>query len=111
MVVDDYLYDDEFFKANEKKINERFNYLKTVNLACEIKDILPEYDYKVMEICNRFENEQILQVLYYMIQNFNARKRGFPDLFVFNENISVGLGSSSVNATIVPKRLHGYVFL
>jgi hypothetical protein len=31
--------------------------------------------------------------------------------FVFKESISVGLGSSSVNATIIPKRLHGYVFL
>lgn len=86
--INDYLYDDEFFKENENKIIERFNYLKNVDLTCEIKNKLPKYDYKVIEICNRFENNQILQILFYMIQNFNSRKRGFPDLFVFNENES-----------------------
>lgn len=86
--INDYLYDDEFFKDNEKKITERFNNLKNVNLADEMRNNLPEYDYKVIEICNRFENDQILQVLFHLVQNFNARKRGFPDLFVFNEHES-----------------------
>lgn len=103
----DYLYDDDFFKDNEEKIIKRFNHLKNVNLTNEIKDNFPKYDYKTIEICNRFENDQILQVLFYMIQNFNSRKRGFPDLFVFNENESffseIKANSDSLNYVQVKK--------
>ena len=84
--INHYLYDGEFFTNNEIKIINRFNYLKNVNLGEEIKNNCPKADFKIIELCNHFENNQILQILFDSITNLNIKKRGFPDLFVYNEN-------------------------
>ena len=78
-------YDDDFFKDNKSKIISRFNYLKGADLAEEIRGRCPKVDYKIIELCNHLKNAQILQVLYDLISNFNVKKRGFPDLFVYND--------------------------
>lgn len=81
-------YDNEFFMICEDKINERFNYLKNVNLVDEVKKhrIKTESRNKILKICEFLDDDQILSILYFMLQDFNNRKRGFPDLFVFNDN-------------------------
>ena len=84
--INNYLYDDDFFKENKAKIIKRFNYLKNVNLADEIKNNCPKVDSKSIALCSHFENNQILQVLFDLITDFNIKKRGFPDLFVYNDD-------------------------
>lgn len=81
-----YLYDDDFFRDNETKIINRFNYLKTVKLVDEIKNNCPKVDSKIITLCSHFENNQILKVLFDLITNLNIKKRGFPDLFVYNDD-------------------------
>ena len=79
-----YLYDDDFFNENEDKFIKRFNYLKHADLETEIKNNFQNPDFKTIAICSHLENNQILYVLFDLIQNLNIRKRGFPDLFVYN---------------------------
>ena len=81
-------YDNEHFTACEDKINEKINYLRNINLADEIKKqkIKSELKNKILRICELLDTEQILSIMYFMLQDFNKRKRGFPDLFVFNDN-------------------------
>lgn len=86
--INHYLYDDDFFNKNKTKIINRFNYLKNVNLADEIKNNCSNPNAKVIAICQNFDNNQILQILFDLISNLNIKKRGFPDLFVYNDNKS-----------------------
>ena len=81
-----YLYDDEFFKETKDKFYKRFNYLKSVNLADEIVKNYHNPDKKVIALCNHLENNQILQILFDLIENLNIKKRGFPDLFVYDND-------------------------
>ncbi|MBQ9026547.1 MAG: VRR-NUC domain-containing protein, partial [Methanobrevibacter sp.] len=41
---------------------------------------------KIFKICELLDGDQILSILYYMLQDYNNRIRGFPDLFVFNDD-------------------------
>ena len=81
-------YDNEIFKKCEDEINERFNYLKNINLLDEVKklSIKIKLKNKILKICELLEDDQVLSILYFMLQDFTNRKRGFPDLFVFNDN-------------------------
>lgn len=84
--INHYLYDDDYFKENKSKFYKRFDYLRLVNLADEICSACPNPDNHVVCLCNHLENNQILQILFDMIQNLNIKKRGFPDLFVYNND-------------------------
>ena len=83
-----YFYDDEFFRIYEDEINERFSYLKTINLESEVKrHSMKEWiKYRILKICQYVDKSQILDVLYDMIQDYAHNHVGFPDVFVFNEN-------------------------
>ena len=83
-----YFYDDEFFRIYEDEINERFSYLRTINLESEVKrHSMKEWiKYRILKICQYVDKSQILDVLYDMIQDYAHNHVGFPDVFVFNEN-------------------------
>lgn len=81
-------YDDEFFRTHEDEINERFEYLKSADLAslieqCSINDWLK---YRILKICSIVEKEKILAILYDIIRDYVHNHVGFPDLFVFNDD-------------------------
>ena len=79
-------YDNEFFKICEDEINDRINYLKTIDLIEEVKKhrIRIKSKNKVLKICELVDDNQILDILYFMLQDYHNRIRGFPDLFVYN---------------------------
>ena len=81
-------YDNEFFRICEDEINERFNYLRNITLSEEVKrhHIRIESKNKILKLCELLDDDQILSILYFMLQDNNNRKRGFPDLFVFKDN-------------------------
>lgn len=81
-------YDYEVFKSCEDEINDRMNYLKNISLVEEVNKYrirLKSQD-KIFKICELLDDDQILSMMYYMLQDYNSRIRGFPDLFVFNDN-------------------------
>ncbi|MBE6507906.1 MAG: hypothetical protein E7Z77_00680 [Methanobrevibacter sp.] len=104
-----HFYDNEFFKIYEDKINHRFNYLKNADL----KSIINRYPikewikYRILVICNHLKKDQILSILYDMIQDYAHNHIGFPDLFVFNEKdcffCEVKANSDVLNAVQVKK--------
>ena len=81
-------YDNEIFKCCADEINDRINYLKNINLIEEVKKqrIRLRSRDKIFKICEVLDDDQILSILYYMLQDYNNRIRGFPDLFVFNDD-------------------------
>ena len=80
-------YDDEFFRIYEDEINRRFDYLKGANLEALIENysIKQWIKYRILVICRHLQKDQILSVLYDMIQDYVHNHIGFPDLFVFND--------------------------
>lgn len=82
--INHYLYDDDYFNENKEKYLARFDYLKTVNLADEIINNFSNPSKNVLKLCEHVEDEKLLAILYDLIQDMNARKKGFPDLFVYN---------------------------
>ena len=80
-------FDNEFFKAYEEDINRRFEYLKTADLESIIEkySIKQWIKYRILVICRHLQKDQILSVLYDMIQDYAHNHVGFPDLFVFND--------------------------
>lgn len=80
-------YDNEFFILCEEEINDRFNYLNNINLIDEFKmHHRIKSKHKILKICKLLEDEQILSILYYILQDYHNRIRGFPDLFVYNDD-------------------------
>lgn len=81
-------YDNEIFKCCEDEINDRINYLKNIDLIEEVKKqrIRLKSKDKIFKICEVLDDDQILSILYYMLQDYNNRIRGFPDLFVFSDD-------------------------
>ena len=82
--INHYLYDDDYFNENKEKYLTRFAYLKTVNLANEIITNFSNPSSNVLKLCEHVEDEKLLSILYDLIQDMNTRKKGFPDLFVYN---------------------------
>ena len=83
-----YLYDDVYFNENKEKYLKRLDYLKEANLTDELRNYFKKPSNRLIELCNHMDSEKLLNVLYYMIQDYNSRKKGFPDLFVFDDNQS-----------------------
>lgn len=81
-----YLYDEVYFNENKEKYLARFDYLKTVNLADEIRNNFSNPSNNVLTLCKHVEDEKLLAILYDLIQDMNSRKKGFPDLFVYNNH-------------------------
>lgn len=81
-------YDNEFFVICEDDINDRINYLKNISLIDEVKKhyIKDKLNDKILKICEFVEDDKILSILYFMLQDYNHRIKGFPDLFVFNND-------------------------
>ena len=80
-------YDNEFFKAYEYEINERFEYLGRSNLEDEVSrhSINGWIKYRIMKMCHLIEKDKILTILYHIIQDYAHNHVGFPDVFVFND--------------------------
>lgn len=80
-------YDNEFFMICQDEINDRINYLKNTNIVDEIErnKVRARSKNKILKICELLDDDQILSILYYMLQDYNNRIRGFPDLLVFND--------------------------
>ena len=80
-------YDHEFFRICEDEINNRISYLKNISIADEVEKhpINANSKNKILKICERLDDNQILSVMYHILQDYNKRARGFPDLFVFND--------------------------
>ena len=83
-------YDKEHFNRCKKEIIKRTNALKTTDLKKEIDNSdEPRYNKeKMSKLINEFDNEQILKVLYDLINDFSHKKSGFPELFVYNDEDS-----------------------
>lgn len=90
-------FDDEFFRENEMAINRIFKSLMDINLKEYIEEIyenspkkltekLVNYRKKVLTVTERLENNQILIVMYYMVQDYIHNRKGFPDLVVWNDD-------------------------
>lgn len=90
-------FDDEFFTKNELAINRIFKSLMGINLKEYIEEIyenspkkltekLVNYRKKVLTVTERLENNQILIVMYYMVQDYIHNRKGFPDLVVWNDD-------------------------
>ena len=62
--INHYLYDDDYFNENKDKFIKRFNYLKTVDLASEIKNNFQNPSNNVIELCNHVDGGKLLNVLY-----------------------------------------------
>lgn len=80
---------EEHFNHFKNEIHERFDYLKTKSNFCSFV-IQKMGNYRrtdnVMKICRNLEKEQILNVLYYILQDYQHQHIGFPDLFVYNND-------------------------
>ena len=81
-------WDKEHFNYYKKEIYERFDYLKKYDFNKIVFKKLGSYRRKnnIMNICNNLEKEQILNVLYYILQDYHHQHVGFPDIFVYNNN-------------------------
>lgn len=80
-------YDNEFFKTYEFEINQRFDYLRNADLEAEVnKHSIKEWiKYRILKMCQHIKKDQILSILYYIIQDYAHNHIGFPDVFVFND--------------------------
>ena len=80
-------YDHEHFTMCRKEIIKRFNNLKTTNLIREIYDTNePFYNKEKMSLLiKKLDDDQILKILYDLINNYSNKKTGFPRLFVYND--------------------------
>lgn len=81
-------WDDEHFNQFKNEIHGRFLNLKRSNFNNVVFKQLGSYRRKenVMNICRNLEKEQILNVLYYIMQDYHHHHVGFPDLFVYNDD-------------------------
>ena len=81
-------WDEEHFNYYKKEIDERFDYLKKYDFNKIVFKKLGSYRRKnnIMNICNNLEKEQILNVLYYILQDYHHQHVGFPDIFVYNKD-------------------------
>ena len=80
-------YDNEFFKAYESEINERFDYLMGADLESEVKrhSINDWIKYRILKMCEHIEKDKIMAILYDIIKDYAHNHMGFPDIFVFND--------------------------
>ena len=90
-------FDDEFFRENELAINRIFKSLMDIDIKEYIEEIyenstkklterVVNYRKKVLTVAEKLENNQILIVMYYIVQDYIHNRRGFPDLVVWNDN-------------------------
>ena len=90
-------FDDEFFRENELAINRIFKSLMDIDIKEYIEEIyenspkkltekLVNYRKKVLTVAEKLENNQILIVMYYMVNDYIHNRRGFPDLVVWNDD-------------------------
>lgn len=80
-------FNNGLYQKNREKFLKRFEYLKTADLLEEINKFKGIYNIKKTSIlCNYLETEQILIILYDMVENYSQNSQGFPDLMVFDEN-------------------------
>ena len=79
-------FENGFYEENKEKFLKRFEYLKTADLLDEVnkfKDIFKIN--KTSVLCKYLETEQILIILYDMVENYSQNYKGFPDLMVFDD--------------------------
>ena len=89
-------FDDEFYEENQIAINKILNSLMDTNIKEYIEYIYKnsskklteekkEYRLKVLRAAEYLDNNQILIIMEYMIKDYIHRRRGFPDLMVWND--------------------------
>ena len=75
-----------FYEENKEKFLKRIEYLKTVDLLDEVNKFANNFKIKKTSIlCKYLENDQILIILYDMLENYSQNSQGFPDLMVFDD--------------------------
>jgi len=80
-------FNNGFYDENNELFLKRIEYLKTADLLKEISKFEGVFKInKMMPLCKFLENDQILIVLYDMLENYSKNSHGFPDLIVFNDD-------------------------
>ena len=90
-------FDDEFYRENEEAINKIFNSLMDIDIREYIENNYKKsskklnigrinYRTKVLKAAEFLENNQILMVMHYMIEDYIHHRRGFPDLMVCDDD-------------------------
>ena len=90
-------FDDEFYRENEEAINKIFNSLMDIDIREYIENNYKKsskklnigrinYRTKVLKAAEFLENNQILMVMHYMIEDYIHHRRGFPDLMVWDDD-------------------------
>ena len=90
-------FDDEFYRENEDAINKIFNSLMDIdikeyiennykNSSKKLNEERIDYRSKVLKAAELLENNQILMVMHYMVEDYIHHRRGFPDLMVWKGN-------------------------
>ena len=91
------LFDDEFYRENETAINKLFNALMDIDIreyiesnyrksSKKLTEDRIKHREKVLKAAEHLENNQILIVMHYMIEDYIHRRRGFPDLMVWRDD-------------------------
>lgn len=79
-------FDNGFYEVNKEKFLKRFEYLKTADLLDELKRFQNIFKTnKTSVLCKYLENEQVLTILYDMVEKYSQKYHGFPDLMVFDD--------------------------
>ena len=91
------LFDDEFYRENEPAINDLFNSLMDIdireyiesnykNSSKKLTEDRVKHRSNVLKAAEHLENNQILIVMHYMIEDYIHHRRGFPDLMVWRDD-------------------------
>lgn len=80
-------FNNGLYEENKEKFLKRIEYLKTADLLDELNKFGGKFKInKPSTLCKYLENDQILIILYNMLENYSQNYHGFPDLMVFDDN-------------------------